>query len=266
MVKPMTTPSSSALPNVSRYSLRQFRRTTANYSLISAFEILSNPEKRRQFDSVDSAIDDEDVPAASKKPKDAEEFVSLYAPVFERESRFSKAQPVPQLGGADASKEEVEGFYSFWYNFDSWRSFEYLDKDVNEGSDSRDEKRYAEKKNKAERARRKKEDVGRVRGLIDQAMAVDPRIKRIKADEKAAREAKKRGSRPGTPGSSAADKEKAAAEAKAKADEEAKQAAEAAKKAETAKADNAVAKKAREAAKKSGSILEFLTFCQTGLG
>lgn len=44
-------------------------------------------------------------------------------------------QPVPQLGGVDASKAEVEGFYDFWYNFDSWRSFEYLDKEVNEGSD-----------------------------------------------------------------------------------------------------------------------------------
>jgi len=35
----------------------------------------------------------------------------------------------------DASKAEVEAFYDFWYNFDSWRSFEWLDKEVNEGSD-----------------------------------------------------------------------------------------------------------------------------------
>lgn len=39
------------------------------------------------------------------------------------------------LGAIDAPKEEVENFYNFWYNFDSWRSFEYLDKEVNEGSD-----------------------------------------------------------------------------------------------------------------------------------
>lgn len=157
--------------------------------------------------------------------------------MFEREGRFSKNLPVVQIGAADASKQEVESFYSFWYNFDSWRSFEYLDKDVNEGSDSRDEKRYQEKKNKSERARRKKEDIARVRGLVDQAMAADPRIKRIKAEEKAAREAKKRGSRPGTPGTNA-DKEKAAAEAKAKAEAEAKKAEEEKAKAEADKVRN----------------------------
>merc|ERR1711939_342987 len=204
--------------------------------IAKAHEVLANPTKRQQFDSVDAAVDDDDVPAASAKPASAEEFVKLFGPVFEREGRFSRMTPVAQIGGAEASKEEVEGFYSFWYNFDSWRSFEYLDKDVNEGSDSRDEKRYQEKKNKSERQRRKKEDSARVRALVDQAMATDPRIKRIKAEEKAAREAKKRGSRPGTPGTHA-DKEKAAAEAKAKADAD--------------KADRDAAKKAREAAKKN---------------
>ena len=103
--------------------------------------------------------------------------------------RFSRAQPVPGLGTVDATKEEVEGFYDFWYNFDSWRSFEWWDKEVNEGSDrygpqlsilwdcqglsltccwySRDDKRYTEKKNKSERARRKKEDTAKLRGLVD---------------------------------------------------------------------------------------------------
>ncbi len=60
----------------------------------------------------------------------------VYGPVFAREGRFSKAQPVPGLGAMDATKAEVEGFYDFWYNFDSWRSFEYHDKEANEGSDS----------------------------------------------------------------------------------------------------------------------------------
>ena len=117
-------------------------------------------------------------------------------PVFELYSRFSKAQPVPGLGHIDSSKEEVEGFYDFWYNFDSWRSFEWLDKEVNEGSDryvfrntyldvygadsffffcndSRDDKRYTEKKNKSERARRKKEDTTKVRSLVDLCLRLD---------------------------------------------------------------------------------------------
>lgn len=55
--------------------------------------------------------------------------------MFECEARFSKKTPVPMLGVYEDGKVQVEGFYDFWYNFDSWRSFEYLDKEVNEGSD-----------------------------------------------------------------------------------------------------------------------------------
>jgi len=218
--------------------------------IAKAYDVLSNPTKRMQFDSVDEGVDDDDVPAANKKSADAEEFCKLYGPVFEREGRFSKTQPVPQLGAADASKQEVESFYSFWYSFESWRSFEYLDKEANEGSDSRDEKRYAEKKNKSERTRRKKEDIARVRGLVDQAMALDPRIKRIKAEDKAAREAKRKGGKAsGT--ATPADKEQAEAEAKAKAEADAKAAADEKAKADADKADRDASKKAREAAKKN---------------
>lgn len=63
---------------------------------------------------------------------------------------------------------------------------------ANAPSNSRDDKRYTEKKNKAERARRKKEDITRLRSLVDMALGVDPRIKRIKQEEKEAREAKKK--------------------------------------------------------------------------
>ncbi|KAI0080479.1 DnaJ-domain-containing protein [Panus rudis PR-1116 ss-1] len=163
-----------------------------------AFEVLTNPERRRQFDSVDPYYEllEADVPTAkqiqgAKDPNKA--FFDLFGPVFEREARFSKKQPVPLLGSFDDSKETVESFYDFWYNFDSWRSFEYLDKEVNEGSDNRDDKRYTEKKNKSERARRKKEDTARLRSIVDLTLSLDPRIKRIKQEEKAAREAKKKG-------------------------------------------------------------------------
>ena len=83
---------------------------------------------------------EDDVPTASQfkaKPgKDlSAEFFAEFGQVFEREARFSKVQPVPMLGDVDDPKEKVEAFYDFWYNFDSWRNFEYLDKEVNEGSD-----------------------------------------------------------------------------------------------------------------------------------
>ena len=96
-------------------------------------EILSNPEKRRQFDSVDpyfasleDEIDASDLTKRSQKSSDG--FFAAFGPVFERHARFSKHSPVPLLGAVSGTKAEVEGFYDFWYNFDSRRSFEYLDK------------------------------------------------------------------------------------------------------------------------------------------
>lgn len=85
---------------------------------------------------------------------------------------------------------------------------------------SRDDKRYTEKKNKTERARRKKEDIARVRALVDTALGLDPRIKRIKQEEKDAREAKKKArSGTSTPNPMSKAKEE---ELKKKAEEEAK--------------------------------------------
>lgn len=101
-------------------------------SKVIAHETLTNPERRRQFDSVDPAIEDS-IPDFDQP---AGKFCAAFGPVFYREGRFSKVQPVPKFGGEDASKKEVEEFYDFWYNFDSWRSFEWYDKEANEGADS----------------------------------------------------------------------------------------------------------------------------------
>jgi len=115
--------------------------------------------------------------------------------------------------------------------------------------DRRDDKRYTEKKNKSERARRKKEDNVRLRELVDNVLANDPRIKRIKAEEKAARDSKKKGGVVnGTKPMTGAEKKKA---------DEAKKAEEASKKeeekkvVEMSKADREAAKKAKEAARKN---------------
>ncbi|KAJ3862143.1 DnaJ domain-containing protein [Lentinula novae-zelandiae] len=246
--------------------------------IAKAHEVLTNPEKRRQYDSVDhelmDAQEDDPIPStfakANKSLSDAE-FFKIFTPIFERESRFSKKQPMPMLGDINASKEHVEGFYDSWYNFDSWRSFEWLDKEINEGSDNRDDKRYTEKKNKSERARRKKEDIARLRLLVDLTLRLaadfstpstsynavhnlailssfDPRIKRIKQQEKEAREAKKAAK--SAPASGAATPQKSKAqeeEEKRKKEEEEKIAKADAKKAKAAAAN--AAKKARRAAR-----------------
>ncbi|KAG9313729.1 hypothetical protein JVU11DRAFT_6082 [Chiua virens] len=216
-----------------------------------AHEVLTHVERRRQFDSVDPdyLTLEEEAPTAADfkgaKANDVEFFFKMWAPVYEMEARFSKNTPVPLLGSFDDPKETVEGFYDFWYNFDSWRSFEYLDKEVNEGSDSRDDKRYTEKKNKTERARRKKEDTARLRSLVDLTLSLDPRIKRIKQEEKEAREAKKKNKS----GLSAAEAKVKAEEEKRKAEEEAKRKEEEDKvvRAETKKAKAAAANAAKKA-------------------
>jgi len=202
--------------------------------------------KWRQFDSVDEGVDDDNVPTGKESP---ERFYELWAPVFEREARFSKQTPVPSLGTKDSTKEEVDDFYNFFYNFDSWRSFEYLDSEVNEGSDNRDEKRYTEKKNRNERARRKKEDNARLRNLVDKALSLDPRIKAFRAAERAAREAKKNKGRPGVPGAKGA--AEVAAEEQRKKEEAEKAAKEQAEKEQAEKVERDAAKKVREAAKKN---------------
>lgn len=211
-----------------------------------AHEALTNPEKRRQFDSIDWNIQDE-TPDPKKVP--AEKYCEVWAPIFAREGRFSNVQPVAEFGDMDAPKDVVEGFYDFWYNFDSWRSFEWHDKEVNEGEDSRDQKRFTEKKNKSERQRLKKDDNTRLRELVDSVLANDPRIKRIKEEQKAARLAKKGGAaKPAAKKLSPAEIKKQAEE-KRKAEEEAKKAEAAAN--QTSKADREAAKKAKEAARKN---------------
>ncbi|KAF8901425.1 hypothetical protein CPB85DRAFT_1377345 [Mucidula mucida] len=222
-----------------------------------AHEVLTNPEKRRQFDSADPQLleDIEDVSSLKSKTKDLKEskFIETFAPIFELEARFSKKQPVPMLGDIDASKQHVEEFYDFWYNFDSWRSFEWYDKEVNEGSDSRDDKRYTEKKNKSERARRKKEDIARLRGIVDLTLSLDPRIKRIKQEEKAAREQKKLAkSQPASGANTPKGKSKAEEEAEKLKKEEEEKVAKAEAKKQKAAAANA-AKKARRAQRAEGA-------------
>ncbi|GAA5898025.1 hypothetical protein JCM6882_003309 [Rhodosporidiobolus microsporus] len=214
--------------------------------IAKAMEILSHPEKRRQFDSVDPAVPDE---YPSAKETTDENFYELWTEVFDREGRFSEQQPAPALGGPEAERKDVESFYNFWYGIDSWRSFEYDDKEAAEGADSRDEKRYQEKKNKAERARKKKEDITRVRSLVDTALSVDPRIKSYKAADKAARDAKRKG---GVSGSATPVDPKVKEEEERKAKEEAeKAAAEQAAKDASDKADRETAKKAKAAAAKN---------------
>ncbi|XP_008828984.1 dnaJ homolog subfamily C member 2 isoform X2 [Nannospalax galili] len=156
--------------------------------ITKAYEMLSDPVKRRAFNSVDPTFDNS-VPSKSEAK---DNFFEVFSPVFERNSRWSNKKNVPKLGDVNSSFEDVDGFYSFWYNFDSWREFSYLDEEEKEKAECRDERRWIEKQNRATRAQRKKEEMNRIRTLVDNAYSCDPRIKKFKEEEKAKKEAEKK--------------------------------------------------------------------------
>ncbi|XP_034529281.1 dnaJ homolog subfamily C member 2 [Notolabrus celidotus] len=156
--------------------------------ITKAIETLSDPMKRRAFDSVDPTFEN----AVPSKSEGKENFFESFAAVFDRNARWSSKKHVPKLGTMESSFEDVDNFYSFWYNFDSWREFSYLDEEEKEKAECRDERRWIEKQNRASRAQRKKEEMNRIRTLVDTAYSCDPRIKKFKEEEKARKESEKK--------------------------------------------------------------------------
>lgn len=154
-----------------------------------AYDILSDSKRRRSYDSVDPTFDDS-TPSLSTSTK--ENFFSSFATVFAQNTRWSVKQPVPQLGDDNSTLEEVESFYHFWYNFESWREYSYLDEEKTDKAECREERKWMEKQNKVMRQKKKKEEVARIRSLVDNAYSCDPRIKRFKEAEKAEKLAKKK--------------------------------------------------------------------------
>ncbi|KAL3956923.1 hypothetical protein ACCO45_009769 [Purpureocillium lilacinum] len=176
--------------------------------------------------------------AADQEAAAKGDYYKLWSKVFKSEARFSKTHPVPTFGDVNSTKEHVEDFYNFWYNFDSWRTFEYLDEDVPDDNENRDQKRHVERKNTNARKKKKAEDNARLRKLLDDASAGDERIKRFRQEANAAKNKKRLDKE-------AAEKRAAEeAQAKKEADEKAAKEAE-----ERAKTDRDAAKKAKEAAK-----------------
>lgn len=209
--------------------------------ITKAYEILGNQLKRRSYDSIDPEFDDT-IPAVNANSK--ENFFKVFTEAFERNARWSTKRPVLQLGDMNATFSEVDAFYSIWYNFDSWREFSYLDEEEKEKGENREERRWIEKQNKSVRLKRKKEEMTRIRQLVDNAYACDPRIQKFKEEDKQKKLAYKKA-------------RQEAAKAKAEEEERVRQEAlEAERKAkqkeeEETKIQLEVAKKAKEVAKKA---------------
>lgn len=153
-----------------------------------AYEILGNPVKRRSYDSVDPEFDD-GLPSSSAMDKD---YFGTCRRYFEANARWSEKKKVPAFGDNASTRDEVEQFYNFWYNFESWREYSYMDEEDKEKGQDRDERRWIEKQNKTIRAKRKKEEMSRIRSLVDLAYKNDPRIVRFRHEEKDKRNAAKR--------------------------------------------------------------------------
>ena len=158
--------------------------------ITKAFDILGNPVKRKAFDSVDPLFDDS-VPDALKKDN-KESFYKVFAPVFVRNERWSNIHPAPKLGDESSTREEVDRFYSFWYDFDSWREYSYLDEEDKEKASDKWERKEIEKINRAQRADKKKDENKRIRKLVDNAYNSDPRIVKFREEEKQEKAAKKK--------------------------------------------------------------------------
>eukprot|EP00051_Salpingoeca_urceolata_P008232 m.104459 g.104459 ORF g.104459 m.104459 type:complete len:575 (-) comp15644_c0_seq3:85-1809(-) len=152
-----------------------------------ANEILTDPKKRRLYDSIDEF--DDSVPSITR---DVKQFFSNFGPTFEANSRWMEQQPAPELGDDDTPYEQVEAFYQYWLDAKSWREFGYFDKEDPSDADSREERRYIERQNKAARKKKKKEEYSRLHRLVDNAMASDPRLRRHREEQKRAKQEKKK--------------------------------------------------------------------------
>eukprot|EP00112_Aurelia_sp_Birch-Aquarium-sp1_P014659 Seg318.15 transcript_id=Seg318.15/GoldUCD/mRNA.D3Y31 product="DnaJ subfamily C member 2" protein_id=Seg318.15/GoldUCD/D3Y31 len=146
--------------------------------ITKAYEVLSNVTSRRAYDSVHSSFDDE-VPTQVKG-----DFFETFRLPFKRNARWSNKTPVPDLGDINSSEEEVDEFYTFWYDFQSWRDYSYQDEEDKDQADCREERRWMEKQNRRKRQQKKKEELARIRLLVDTAYSNDPRIKKIAEEKK----------------------------------------------------------------------------------
>ncbi|GAB1226694.1 hypothetical protein ENUP19_0302G0005 [Entamoeba nuttalli] len=156
--------------------------------IIEAYNILSNPEKRRQYDSSDNTDD--------KLPQDRQyeenEFYTIFGIYFKKNAKWSINKNVPDFGDETSSDEDVNKFYTFWYSFKSWRD-PPLDEMYNiEEATCREERRWMMKENEKKSQKKRKEEGLRIRKLVDMAYKRDFRIIKKKMREKEEKQRKKR--------------------------------------------------------------------------
>jgi DnaJ family protein C protein 2 len=149
------------------------------------YALLSDPDARRSLDS--SRPFDDSVPKDSVTYT-ADNFYDTFAPVFERNGKWSLNTAVPELGDDNMSAKDAKKFYDFWMNFRSWRDFAHqCDLHAIEETYGRDEKRYYQRENQRAVQSKKADESKRIRALVEHALKNDPRIQREREQEEAAR-------------------------------------------------------------------------------
>ena len=144
-----------------------------------AYEVLSNKEKRRQYDSVDGV--DDKIPA-DKLYKESD-FYAIFGACFKKNAKWSNVKPVPELGDEKSKDEDVIKFYSFWKNFQSWREFPSEGLYDLEEATNREERRWMTRENEKITLKLKKEEKQRINRLVQLAEKRDPRVANIKQRE-----------------------------------------------------------------------------------
>ena len=159
--------------------------------LQTAFEVLTDPKKRREYDSVDAP---KTKLPASKLADDGSNWFDLVPPALTELARFFDGkQDATKFveTDPDAPFERVRKMYEFWAKFKSWREFPAEDEEDTESAEDRWQRREMEKENKKKREEAKKADTKRIKTFITRAEECDPRVLKKKREEREAREAKK---------------------------------------------------------------------------
>lgn len=163
--------------NLEHYSDKMF------FLLIQdAYNALSDPTFRREYDS--ALPFDESIPSASDMDAtDPQSFFTVFAPVFQRNARWSAKKNVPSLGTLNTSIEEVHKFYQFWRHFDTIREFSIHNEYDLIDAECREERRWMERENMKICRKYIKEDKLRISKLVELAFSLDPRIQKEKEVE-----------------------------------------------------------------------------------
>lgn len=163
--------------------------------ILRAWEALGESFARKSYDSADPISIQHGMDEVPTQIPDTDTNLSQEALFYEtfgratlKNARWSVRETVPLLGGSDTNEDDVSDFYAFWYDFDSWREYSYFDEEEKEKGEDRYERREIDKRNKDMRKQRKKDEMQRLRRLVDNMYASDPRIARFKQQAKQRKE------------------------------------------------------------------------------